>query len=66
MRDRPHRIIIYNHKGGVGKTTLTFHIAAALAALSRINHVNIVFGSNVSFGVSFRQYSKPGSESALR
>ena len=35
MPNRPHRIIIYNHKGGVGKTTLTFHIASALAALNK-------------------------------
>ena len=29
------KLVVYNHKGGVGKTTLTFHVGAALAALGR-------------------------------
>lgn len=32
MRESPTRITIFNHKGGVGKTTLTVNIASAIAA----------------------------------
>ena len=32
MTDGPKRITIFNHKGGVGKTTLTVNIASAIAA----------------------------------
>ena len=39
-RHKATRISIFNHKGGVGKTTLTINIAAALASLG--NRVLIV------------------------
>lgn len=35
MRHRSSRIAIFNHKGGVGKTTLTVNIAAAIAATGK-------------------------------
>src|SRR4051812_6779418 len=35
MRHRSKRIVVYSHKGGVGKTTLTVNIAAALTRLNK-------------------------------
>jgi cellulose biosynthesis protein BcsQ len=34
-RNRAKRIALFNHKGGVGKTTLTVNIAAALGSMGK-------------------------------
>jgi cellulose biosynthesis protein BcsQ len=34
-REAAQRIVVFNHKGGVGKTTLTVNVAAAMAALGK-------------------------------
>src|SRR5260370_41148918 len=34
-KPRPIRLSVFNHKGGVGKTTLTMNLASALADMGR-------------------------------
>jgi cellulose biosynthesis protein BcsQ len=32
---KPHIVTVFNNKGGVGKTTLTYHLAHALGDLGK-------------------------------
>ena len=35
QRSKAHRVVLFNHKGGVGKTTLTVNLAAAIGELGK-------------------------------